>query len=81
MIESLEQNPKATHVLLMDDDVEVLPESFIRTFNLLSLLKEEYAEAFLSGAMMSLEEPNLRTEDLGFFTAKGTFLPLSLQAI
>lgn len=76
MIEALEQNPKATHVLLMDDDVEVLPESFIRTFNLLSLLKEEYINAFLSGAMMSLEEPNLRTEDLGFFTAKGTFSPL-----
>ena len=76
MIESLEQTPKATHVLLMDDDVEVLPESFIRTFNLLSLLKEEYVDAFLSGAMMSLEEPNLRTEDLGFFTAKGTFSPL-----
>lgn len=76
MIESLEQNPKATHVLLMDDDVEVLPESFIRTFNLLSLLKEEYFDAFLSGAMMSLEEPDLRTEDLGFFTARGTFAPL-----
>lgn len=76
MIEALEQNPKATHVLLMDDDVEVLPESFIRTFNLLSLLKEKYVNAFLSGAMMSLEEPNLRTEDLGFFTAKGTFSPL-----
>lgn len=76
MIEALEQSPKATHVLLMDDDVEVLPESFIRTFNLLSLLKEEYVDAFLSGAMMSLEEPNLRTEDLGFFTAKGTFSPL-----
>lgn len=79
MIESLEQTPKATHVLLMDDDVEVLPESFIRTFNLLSLLKEEYVDAFLSGAMMSLEEPNLRTEDLGFFTAKGTFSPLKPQ--
>ena len=76
MIEALEQNPKATHVLLMDDDVEVLPESFIRTFNLLSLLKEKYVNAFLSGAMMSLEEPNLRTEDLGFFTAKGAFSPL-----
>lgn len=76
MIEAIEQSPKATHVLLMDDDVEVLPESFIRSFNLLSLLKEEYVDAFLSGAMMSLEEPNLRTEDLGFFTAKGTFSPL-----
>lgn len=76
MIESLEQEPKATHVLLMDDDVEVLPESFIRTFNLLSLVKDEFAVTFLSGAMMSLEEPNLRTEDLGFFTQKGTFSPL-----
>ncbi len=76
MIEAMEQEPKATHVLLMDDDVEVLPESFIRSFNLLSLAKDKYAEAFLSGAMMSLEEPNLRTEDLGFFTKKGNFLPL-----
>lgn len=76
MIESLEQNPKATHVLLMDDDVEVLPESFIRTYNLLALLKDEYSEAFLSGAMMSLEQPDLRTEDLGFFTSDGHFRPL-----
>lgn len=76
MIESMEQSPKATHVLLMDDDVEVLPESIIRTYNLLSLVKEKYSEAFLSGAMMSLEEPNLRTEDIGFFSEKGNFLPL-----
>lgn len=76
MIEAMEQTPKATHVLLMDDDVEVLPESFIRTFNLLSILKEEYREAFISGAMMSLEEPDLRTEDLGFFTFEGNFRPL-----
>ena len=76
MIESMEQTPEATHVLLMDDDVEVLPESFIRTFNLLSLLRDEYAETFLSGAMMSLEEQNLRTEDIGFFSVNGNFLPL-----
>ena len=76
MIESMEQTPEATHVLLMDDDVEVLPESIIRTFNLLSLLRDEYTDAFLSGAMMSLEEPNLRTEDVGFFSANGNFLPL-----
>ena len=76
MILAMEQSPKATHVLLMDDDVSVLPESFIRTFNLLSLLKDEYRDAFLSGAMMSLEEPNLRTEDLGFFTSMGNFSPL-----
>ena len=76
MIEALEQTPRATHVLLMDDDVEVLPESFIRTYSLLSLLNDEYADAFISGAMMSIEEPDLRTEDLGYFTSDGHFRPL-----
>lgn len=76
MIEAMEQTPKASHVLLMDDDVEVVPESIIRSFNLLSLANDEYKEAFLSGAMMSLEEPNLRTEDLGYFTVEGKFSPL-----
>lgn len=76
MIESMEQTPEATHVLLMDDDVEVLPESIIRTFNLLTLLRDEYVDAFLSGSMMSLEEQNLRTEDIGFFSVNGNFLPL-----
>lgn len=54
----------ATHVLLMDDDVRVMPESFIRTFNLLSLRNDQYADAFLNGAMLSLEEPNLHFEDV-----------------
>lgn len=76
MIESMKQKTEATHVLLMDDDVEVLPESIIRTFNLLSLLNDEYSSAFLSGAMMSLEEQNLKTEDIGFFSVNGNFLPL-----
>ena len=76
MIEALEQDSAPTHILLMDDDVEVLPESFVRTFNLLSLAKSEYKDAFVSGAMMSLEEPSLRTEDLGYFTEDGHFRPL-----
>ena len=76
MMLAMEQLPKATHVLLMDDDVSVLPESFIRTYNLLRLTKDEYFESFLSGAMMSLEEPNLRTEDLGYFSSSGNFMPL-----
>lgn len=80
MIEAMEQSPKATHVLLMDDDVEVSPESIIRTFNVLSLLNEEYRDAFVSGAMMSLEQPAIRTEDLGFFTFSGNFRPLKPEA-
>ncbi len=56
MIESLEQATPATHVLLMDDDVEVSPESILRTYNLLRIVNDEYSEAFVSGAMLNIED-------------------------
>lgn len=65
MIEARHQEAPATHVLLMDDDVSVLPESLKRTFNLLSLVRDEWADAFVSGAMMSFEEQDLFFEDAG----------------
>lgn len=63
----------ATHVLLMDDDVCVSPESFKRAFNLLSLVREQYQDAFLSGAMLSLERPNLQYEDVAFVRKDGLY--------
>lgn len=80
MIEALEQTPKATHVLLMDDDVEVCPESIIRTYTLLSILSDEYKDAFISGAMMCLEAPDTRWEDLGHMTTNGQCLSLKSPA-
>lgn len=65
MIESLEQTPKATHVLLMDDDVVVLPESIRRTYRLLTLLKPEYQNHLISGTMLFYEEMNIQHEDVG----------------
>lgn len=53
-----------THVLLMDDDVSIQPESFLRTFNLLSLAKSSYAEACVNGAMFTIETPNMQFEDV-----------------
>lgn len=72
MIEAMEQTPKATHVLLMDDDVLVSTESIKRTFNLLSIVNNEYSEAFISGAMMNMDEPNVRWEELGFMGFDGS---------
>ncbi|MBQ9991163.1 MAG: glycosyltransferase [Lachnospiraceae bacterium] len=40
-----------THILLMDDDVIFEPESIFRTHAILSVLKEEYRDAFVGGAM------------------------------
>lgn len=66
MIESLEQSTPATHVLLMDDDVEVAPESILRTYHLLRIVNDEYKDAFISGAMLNLEDVEVFREDTGY---------------
>ena len=71
MIESLAQKPKATHVLLMDDDVEILSESIRRTYLLLLLEKEAYKNHIISGAMLCYEQMDEFHEDVGFIGADG----------
>lgn len=66
MIESIHQKVKPTHVLLMDDDVSVSPESIRRTYALLSIRREAYIDAFVSGAMLKLEKPNMQFEDVAY---------------
>lgn len=73
MMEALAADTEFTHVLLMDDDVRVLPESFKRTFNLLSLANENYKDAFVSGAMLVLETPNVQYEDVSYVSQDGTY--------
>lgn len=73
MIESLHQSPEATHVLLMDDDVLVLPESIRRTYTLLTVLKKEWQEAFIAGAMLEFGAMNIQHEDLAYLSDKKLF--------
>ncbi|OZG57510.1 galactofuranosyltransferase [Bifidobacterium tissieri] len=75
MIEAMEQKPQATNILLMDDDVAVSPESIKRTYNLLRILKPQYADAMISGAMLNYEIGEDQWEDTGFMTEEGTFAP------
>lgn len=75
MIESMRQNPEATNVLLMDDDVLLLPESIYRTYMLLRLEKEKYKEAFINGAMLYYEDKNCQHEDIGTISDKARFSP------
>ena len=65
MIESLKQPKRPTHILLMDDDVVFSPESFKRLYKLLSIIRPEYKEYFISGAMLKKGEPNIQHEDIG----------------
>lgn len=76
MIETLrDEKFSATHTLLMDDDVKILPESIIRTYNLLRCLKPEYKDHFISGAMLYYERMNVQHEDVGFVSEDGTYGP------
>lgn len=55
----------ATHVLLMDDDVTVCPESFKRSLRLLEYASDEYATATIAGAMLSTANFEMQQEDIG----------------
>ena len=55
MIEAMRLEKPATHVLLMDDDVQISTESLKRTYQLLSIVNDEYKDSYVSGAMMSYE--------------------------
>ncbi len=76
MLESTDDSGfSPTHVLLMDDDVTMMPESFIRTYSLLSLLKPAYKDRFVSGAMLYFERMNFQHEDVGFVHEDGSYGP------
>lgn len=71
----------ATHVLLMDDDVRVQPESFKRTYNLLALANERYADAFINGAMLNISEPNHFFEDVSRVRDDGIYAKIKKDAL
>ncbi|AGV72866.1 glycosyltransferase family 2 protein [Lactococcus cremoris] len=57
-----------THVIFMDDDIEVLPESFKRVYSILSLIKPEYKDYFIEGAMLDNIDGITQYEDTGFIS-------------
>lgn len=76
MMESIHMEPAITNVLLMDDDVLVLPESIRRLYTLLTLVKKEHFNSIVSGAMLKLDEMNMMTEDIGAVHQDGTWAHL-----
>lgn len=63
IIEAKNSGENFTRILLMDDDVEVFPESFYRTLKLADYLKDEYRNSFIGGAMLNLYEKNMFYEN------------------
>lgn len=44
-----------THLIFMDDDVIIEPDALVRTYAMLSLLKDEYKDSTIAGAMFRLD--------------------------
>ena len=76
MIEALKQKRKPSHILLMDDDVNVNSDSFKRVYRLLNILRDEYKNYFISGAMLNLDAPNIQHENTGVIKDEGFCVPL-----
>ena len=49
-----------TNVVLMDDDVKVIPETFYRLYTLLALLKEKYQQEVVAGRMFRLDDRKIQ---------------------
>jgi len=53
---------QVTHALLMDDDIVIEPEALVKTWTILTLVKEEYLDAFIGGAMLRLDRQSIQVE-------------------
>lgn len=49
-----------THILLMDDDIVLEPESILRTYAILAYAKSYYSDAMLGGALLRMDVPYLQ---------------------
>ena len=73
MIEALNLDQRPTHILIMDDDVVILAESIRRMVALLTIMRPEYQDCYISGAMLRLEAPDVQHEDIGFINEGGFY--------
>lgn len=63
MIECLRAGESGTtHVLLMDDDVVIQPESIYRTYTILKVLRPEFKDSYIGGAMLRIDKQWYQTE-------------------
>lgn len=61
-ISKVREKKGITHILVMDDDICIEPESVFRTCTLLSCLKAQYRDAFIGGAMLRLDNQYYQVE-------------------
>lgn len=51
-----------THVLMMDDDVRLNPDSIVRTYRMLKMLRFDMCDAFIGGQMLKIDAQCIQSE-------------------
>ena len=51
-----------THIMMMDDDIRLNPESILMTYKMLRLMKPEHRDAFIGGHMLKIDAQNVQSE-------------------
>lgn len=64
LIEVCKSDKEYTRCLFMDDDVEIIPESFYRTLVLVDYLKDSYQDALINGTMLDIYNKSIFYENL-----------------
>lgn len=64
MIEILKEREEKnlTHILLMDDDIRLNPDSLLRTYAMLRLIHPNHKDAFIGGHMLNIDRPYIQSE-------------------
>ncbi len=64
MIEAMKvrDEKQLTHILMMDDDIRLSPDSLVRTYTMLRLIKAQYKDAFIGGHMLKIDAPSIQSE-------------------
>ena len=67
MVEVKKSKRHFTHILLMDDDINLDSQVVERTINMIKILKPEHKNDILGGSMMVLHEPWIQFENGGLY--------------
>ena len=61
-IKNVRKEKNITHILLMDDDIRLNPDSLLRTYAMLRMIKPEHRDAFIGGHMLRIDSPHIQSE-------------------
>ena len=59
-IRKQQEKLQLSNVIFMDDDVEIIPETLYRLYNLLALIKDDYKNDVIAGRMFRMDQRNIQ---------------------